>query len=823
MSGTDTVRPRRSTGVGWWGAVLFATLLVSVAVAGGAGVGQGAATEEGDEPVATFNATGTEGFVAIDANSPDDPITFPTPDEVERPISLDAEVFDNGTWRSTAVSFPDLGEEQLGFPVQIRLDAPRPFEGTIDRETGEMTADAALEISVPDANATIPVRANLTTGMSGEMQGETESLDTDSATVTLVGNGFTVPEETGNTVIDGFVGLPAPEPGTNWFSLTLEMSFDTESGVVAGLVESTEGGAVEGATVSLGDRQTTTRSDGSYEFDAPVGTGEVTVERFGFDGASESTTVVAGATTTVDVELAPVDTGTVAGTVESADGDPVGGATVTVGDRQVTTGADGSYELGVETGTRELAVSADGFADTSRSVVIEADTLSTGDVRLDPANPEFAPVTLVTSDATVGETVEVTAFVQNVGAVEGTELVTVSVGDESVTESVTLGPAQVGTVSLGWEAGADDEGTYEATVTVSNRTEQTGVVVEGPEFTVDVSAGDVVPGDTATVIATVRNSGDVAGERAVTVSLTGGVVDPVTESVELGPGEETEVNLEWETAEEDAGEYEAAAEVGGQTATERVVVDESVGEADFLVTSTGGYMAYGYDTLAEADGQGLEFPDKNAGEDPIRIWGVIDEEAGTWESVRTEFPTIVQEGLEGTIEAIGGLQGQVDRETGFLTATATYRVVIEGDEDTAFEFNMTMTTEESGEMTDIGSYRETNDTFAEVTFVSNEFRVDDRTGDSLADSTLNLPSPERGQNYVELEFEVDYDPDEQPDGTRQDQPGGDDGGTVETEASGTLVATVGQGLGVLGLVGVLVVALAGLYARVAGGDGETGG
>jgi hypothetical protein len=802
--------------------VLFVTLLVSVAVAGGAGVGQATATQDGDEPVATFNATGTEGFVAIDAGSPDDPITFPTPDEVERPISLDAEVFGNGTWQSTDVSFPDLGEEQLGFPVQIRLEAPRPFEGTIDRETGEMTVDAALEIIVPDADATIPVRANLTTGASGEMQGETAGLDTDSATVTLVGNEFTVPEETGNTVIDGFVGLPAPEAGTNWFSLTLELSFDTETGVIDGVVESTEGGVVEGATVSLGDQQTTTGSDGSYEFDAPVGTGEVTVERFGFDGTTESVTVGSGETTTVDVELAPVATGTVAGTVESAGGDPVEGATVTVGDRQVTTGADGAYELGVETGTRELAVGAEGFADASRSVLVEADTVSREDIELDPANPAFAPVTLVTSDATVGETVEVTAFVQNTGAVAGTESVTVSVGGESTTESVTLGPAQLGTVSLAWETATGDEGAYEAAVTVSNRTEQAGVLVEGPAFTVDVSAGDVVPGDTVTVTATVRNSGDVAGERAVTVSLTGGVVDPVTESVELGPGEETEVSLEWVTAEGDAGEYEATAEVGGQTATERVVVDESVGEADFVVTSTGGYMAYGYDTLADAEGQGLAFPDKNAGEDPIRIWGVIDEAAGTWESVRTEFPTIVQEGLEGTVEAVGGLQGQVDREAGFLTATATYRVVIEGDEDTAFEFNMTMTTEESGEMTDIGSYRETNDTLAEVTFVSNEFRVDDRTGDSLADSTLNLPSPERGQNYVELDFEVDYDPDEQPDGTRQDQPGDDDGGTVETEASGTLVATVGQGLGVLGLAAVLVVALAGLYARVTGGDGETG-
>jgi hypothetical protein len=76
--------------VGWWGVLLFATLLVSMVVACGAGVGQGAATQGSDEPVAMFNAT-------------------------------------------------------------------------------------------------VPVRANLTTGVSGGMQGETKGLDTDSATVTLVG------------------------------------------------------------------------------------------------------------------------------------------------------------------------------------------------------------------------------------------------------------------------------------------------------------------------------------------------------------------------------------------------------------------------------------------------------------------------------------------------------------------------------------------------------------------------------------------------------------------------------------------------------------
>ena len=819
MSGGELAPATRRGGtLEWSTAAVVATFFLLAGVVVGASVGSVAA-EDNSGVEATFNATGTEGFVAIDAESPNDPISFPTPDEADQPISLDGLVYANGTWRSTNVSFPALGEEQLGFPIEILLDAPRPFVGEIDRETGLMTADAELTILVPDADEEVNVTANITTAQSGEMVGDAEGLntDTDTATVTLVSNEYSVPESTGSTVIDEFVGLPSPEAGDNWFSLTLEMDIQTNAGTVAGVVESTEGDPVEGATVSAGDQQVTTGADGTYELESTVGRQELSVGRFGFADATESVTVGTDETTTADITLDPVDTGTVAGTVTATAGDPIGGATVSLGARETTTAADGSYELGVETGMRELTVTADGFTNASQSVLVEADSVATTDVELVSAVPEFSPVFVTASDATVGETVELRALVQNVGSVEESESVTLSVGEESFTESLELAPGGLGSVTAEWETEPGDEGEYEVTATVSNRTAGTDVTVAGPEFTVTATATDVVPGDTATVVATVRNQGSVAGTRTVAVSLAGAdgtVVESATESVELGAGEETELQLDWTTTAADAGEYDATAEVGGQTVTEGVLVDEAVGEADFVVESTGGYMAYGYDSLADAEGQGLSFPDRNAGEKPIRIWGVIDEETGTWESTRTEFPTIVQEGLEGTVTAVGGLQGEIDREAGLLTATATYRVVIEGDEDTAFEFDMTMTTEESGEITDRGSYEQVNNTLARVTFVSNDFPVDDQTGDSLADTTLSLPSPEPDENYVELGFEMDYDPDEQPDGGQQDPAGnGDEDDSVETEPSGTFLATLGQGVGLLGLAGAVVVVLGGLYAR----------
>ena len=819
MTDTTTERRRRvarrvRTGV-----------LVLVVGVGLAGVGLGFATpaaasdHENATVAATFEATGVGGFVAISQTDAEDPILFPTPDEVERPISIDGVVYTNGTWRSTDLFFPDLGEEQLGFDTEIRLETPRPFEGEFDRETGEMSADAALTIVVPVGNEELEIgaRANLTTGQSNGIQGNSEGLATDNATVTLVNNRFRVPEETGNTLIDGVIGLPAPDQGTNWLSLDLAIDIETNTGTLAGVVESPAGDPVEGATVTAGERTTTTDAGGGYGFEVPVGATDLVVERFGFGNETRSVTVDSEETT-ANITLDPVKTGTVTGVVTSVNGGPVSGATVTVGNRETTTRTDGTYKLDTEAGTAELAVIADGFDETSQSVAVTADQVSTVDIEVDSAVATFEPVLILADDVTVGGSVEVTGLVQNVGTAAGTTEVTVAVGDESVTETVELAPGGLRAVPLDWGTMSGDKGSYEATVTAGNGTERTSVTVVGPLFDISVSANNAAPSGTVTATATVENAGTVTGGREVTVSVVDdAVVETVTETVTLEPGETGEVTLDWEPTGSDTGSYKLRAEAGDEVVTGSVFVGDSVEEADFLVESTGGYMAYGYDTLEAAEGQGLDFPDKNAGEEPIRVWGVIDEETGTWESIREEFPTILQRGLEGTVETINGLSGEIDRDAGFLTATGTYRVVIEGDEDTAFEFNMTMTTRESGEMTDIGAYEPVNNTAADVRFVSNDFAVDDQTGDSLADSTLRLPSPQVGDNYVELGFEVDFDPGERPAPTGGASTGPDEaGGTggAETEPSGQTLATVGQGVGVLGLVGALIVVLAGLYVRL---------
>jgi uncharacterized membrane protein len=799
------------------GVKVFVALVVALgAVALGVGFGPAVAEDHEDkEVVAEFNATGTSGFVEVNNDNADDPTApLPTPEEVDQPIAINGEIYADGTVRTTKISFPTLGEEQLGLPVTVDIEAPEPFEGEIDREEGQLYLNGTLTITVLN-QVNISVSANLTSGQSNGLTGETSGLDTGSATVTLVNNEYIIDETTG-TIADSVLDLPSPEPGRNWFSLTLDMDIQTKTGTIEGVVESTAGEPIEGVRVTADGQETTTGSDGSYQLDVPVGSQELTAGRLGFATATRSVTAAEDETVTADFTLEPEEPGTIEGVVESTDGGPVGGATVSVGNQETTTAGDGSYQLDVAPDSAELTVEADGFAATSESITVDSGETATVDIQLEPGAPSFTPVIILADDVTAGDTVEVTGLVQNTGDRTGSQDVTLSVGDASATETPELRPGQLYTTSLTWETDSDDAGSYEATLTAGDsEPATTAVSVAGPSFNASVAAGNVAPGESLTVEATIRNEGAVSGSQNVTVSVAD---ESTTETVQLGPGERTRVNLTWETGADEAGDYEATVDIGGQTITESVSVREDASqdvgdEVDFVARSTGGYMAYDYDSYSAAEGQGLEFPDVNAGEDPIVIAGKINEEEGTWESTKTNFPNIVQEGIEGTVRAPNGLHGKIDRDEGLLTASGQYWVLIEGRQDTSFRFNMTMRTDESGEITEDGKYEKVNDTFADINFVGNEFSVTEQTGDPVVDNTLKLPSPTAGRNYMELGFEVDFNPspDEVDAIEEQETPNET---AAETEANGTLFATLGQGLGGVGLVASVLFVLSGLYARV---------
>ncbi|GGM30050.1 hypothetical protein GCM10010102_26930 [Promicromonospora citrea] len=98
------------------------------------------------------------------------------------------------------------------------------------------------------------------------------------------------------------------------------------------------------------------------------------------------------------VSNAPIDGfGFLTGTVTDADGEPVAGASVLVGERSDTTDAAGAFRLGLEEGSHEVTVSAFGFLDATETVEVVEGEETTLDVAL-----ETAPTTTVTGTVTDG-------------------------------------------------------------------------------------------------------------------------------------------------------------------------------------------------------------------------------------------------------------------------------------------------------------------------------------------------------------------------------------------------------------------------------------
>lgn len=602
---------------------------------------------ESDERT-TFSAIGVSGFVTINEEDPEDglQVNFPEPHEVDDPIAINGEVLPDGTWRSTEVTFPDIDADDFdAVPIDIGLEPVGAFEGDIDREAGIFTVAGLLQVEA--SGTTIQVGAELTTEQSNGMEGETVGLDTESATLRVVDNEFTVDETTG-TIIDSLLDLPADEPGTNWFQIELDMTF---------------------------------------------GTG---------DGAGEA------------------ETGHVGGTVESEDGDPLANASIDVQGEETTTAEDGSYWFAVPAGNQTVTVDAPGYAPTEESVTIPADGHTTVDAVLAEGEPAFS-VDFAPEDVEAGETATIPVTVQNVGDADGSDEVTIAVGDEVWTETVELNESATETIEVTWDTAGVEEREYDVVVSTAYEENRQPLRV---------------------------------------------------------------------------GEFDAE-------------------DADFIARGLGGYITFDWDTYEEAHGEGLAFRDyREVGADnAIQIAGVIDEEAGTWESVRTSFPPLQDEetGLEGFIRVPDGFEGQIDMEEGIMTASAEVIVYVEGDADTTFTFGIDLTTEDSGAIT-TGEVRHDavdDDDIVEAHMVDNDFPVDDQTGSGAIDAELNLPSPDSERNFVELGFEVDFDPDglfEEHDGEITESP--------DPHHSTVTLLGLFVGVGGFGLAGVL--GGTGLYLRSTG-------
>ncbi|WP_263019326.1 DUF7282 domain-containing protein [Natronobiforma cellulositropha] len=114
--------------------------------------------------------------------------------------------------------------------------------------------------------------------------------------------------------------------------------------------------------------------------------------------------------------------------------------------------------------------------------------------------PLAAPAEFVIGDletnapVEAGETLEVTATVENVGEEDGTQALTLSLGDTVVdTDSLTLDPGESNVVSLSYQTGEADAGEYTATVSSANDSASVTVSITEPEIPDELPGDDPVP------------------------------------------------------------------------------------------------------------------------------------------------------------------------------------------------------------------------------------------------------------------------------------------------------------------------------------------
>jgi len=214
-----------------------------------------------------------------------------------------------------------------------------------------------------------------------------------------------------------------------------------------------------------------------------------------------------------------------------------------------------------DTGTYDVTVSSDDDFDTASTTV------------LGPA--AFRVDILSATDPVEGDSLQVTASVENTGDIEATQTVTLDVpGLGSSSTPVTLGGGNATNETLSVGTGAGDAGSYTATVSTENDSDSTPVTVLAPaEFTVDIADVDQpVEGDALSVTTLVENVGNLSGTQ--TLSLDVGALGTNSTQVTLGGSNSVTETLTLSTAAGDAGEYTATVSTANDTASQGITVLE---------------------------------------------------------------------------------------------------------------------------------------------------------------------------------------------------------------------------------------------------------
>jgi len=185
----------------------------------------------------------------------------------------------------------------------------------------------------------------------------------------------------------------------------------SSSGTITGVVKSSSGAAISGASVSYGGGNTTRDASGAFTLTSvPAGTVQLVASATGFQTVTQNVTVTGGATSTANFTLtAQGTTGTVTGKVTNiSNGAALSGATVSWSGGSTTTNASGIYTFtNVPTGGRNFTASKTGYLNRTLGTTVNANATSTLNIPISVAGHITAKVLSPSGAAVAGATVTI--------------------------------------------------------------------------------------------------------------------------------------------------------------------------------------------------------------------------------------------------------------------------------------------------------------------------------------------------------------------------------------------------------------------------------
>lgn len=450
--------------------------------------------------------------------------------------------------------------------TSLTLDAGESRIVTLGWETevgdaGGYTAIVASEDTTGTAEVTVIEQGDLTVEIETTTSpvDEGEPLD---VTATVRNTGEEPSTQTVGLRIDGQLSdttTVAVDPGE---SETVTLTWDTSArlpGTYTATVV-TEDGATDSTEVTIRERAVfAVTIDGT---NSPVVEGE----QLDVSATVENTGETEGTQT---IELR-VDGSTVESTTLTLDGGETADVTLSW---ETIDGDAGEYTAAVAS------------EDTGDSATVTVEEPATFEIEIDGT----------TSPVDEGESLDVTATVENTGGVTDTQSIGLSVdGEATGSTTLTLDGGESEQVSLAWARTGGEAGEHVATVASEDDDDATNVTVESgtgangqaddPQFAVEIESttAPVTEGEPIEVTAQVTNRGSETDTQPITLTAAG--TEHERRQLTVAGGETEEVTLTWETLHGEAGEYAATAASPGDEDAADVTVTEAGEAPTFAVT-----------------------------------------------------------------------------------------------------------------------------------------------------------------------------------------------------------------------------------------------